>query len=90
MATAVASEMDILRRIVDPEQPSLPAEAAHAILRFGFSGKDRTRMNRLAAKNRKGNLNEVEEKELNSFIRVGQILGILQSKARRSLEELDK
>ena len=84
-ATTETSEMAILRRIVDPEQPFLSEEAARAILRLDFSSTDRARMNRLAAKNREGKLTPTEEQELNSYIRVGQTLGILQSKARRSL-----
>jgi hypothetical protein len=85
LATTETSEMAILRRIVDPEQPFLSAEAARAILRLDFSAADRTRMNQLAAKNREGKLTASGEQELNSYIRVGQTLGILQSKARRSL-----
>ena len=45
-------------------------------------------MNRLAAKNRQGSLKPDEEVELNNYIRVGQMLGILQSKARRSLKAI--
>lgn len=79
------SEMAILRRVVDPGQPFLSAEAAQAILRLDFHAADRTRMNQLAEKNRAGQLTATEEQELNGYIRVGQMLGILQSKARRSL-----
>ena len=43
-------------------------------------------MNRLAAKNRQGKLKPEEVVELDNYIRVGQTLGILQSKARRSLK----
>ena len=89
-ATIETSEMAILRRIVDPEQPLLPEEAARAILRLDFSAADRARMNQLAAKNREGKLTLSEEQELNSYIRVGQTLGILQSKARRSLRAAGK
>ncbi len=85
-ATVTTSEMAILRRVVDPQRPFQSPEAARAILRLGFSTADRARMNRLAAKNRQGRLNPEEEEELNNFIRVGQTLGILQSKARRSLK----
>ncbi len=89
-ATTETSEMAILRRIVDPEQPFLSGEAAQAILRLDFSAADRTRMNQLAAKNREGKLTPTEEQELNSYIRVGQTLGILQSKARRSFRAAGK
>ena len=60
--------------------------AAQAILRLNFSPSDRVRMNALAAKNRKGKLSAGEAEELDNYIRVGQTLGILQSKARRSLK----
>ena len=89
-ATTETSEMAILRRIVDPEQPFLSQEAARAILRLDFTAADRARMNHLAAKNRAGKLTPTEEQELNSYIRVGQTLGILQSKARRSLRAAGK
>jgi hypothetical protein len=80
------SEMAILRRVVDGEEPFESREAARAILRLRFSRRDQARMNRLAAKNREGALQPEEEEELNNYIRVGQTLGILQSKARRSLK----
>ena len=84
-ATIPNSEMAILRRVVDSDQPVLSADAAKAILRLRFSASDKARMNRLAARNRKGKLTPEEGEELNNYIRVGQTLGILQSKARRSL-----
>lgn len=90
LATAETSEMAILRRIIDPEQPLLSTEAARVLLRLDFNVDDRTRMNQLAAKNRIGKLSAAEEQELNSYIRVGQMLGILQSKARRSLRATGK
>lgn len=43
-------------------------------------------MNQLAGKNRQGRIRPEEEEELNNFLRVGQLLGILQSKARQSLK----
>jgi uncharacterized protein YnzC (UPF0291/DUF896 family) len=97
MATVVSSsnsEMAILRRVVNPDQPYLSCEASRDILRLDFSDRDRRRMNQLAAKNRSGKITAEEEAELDNFIRVGQVLGILQSKARRTLsdhaESIDK
>ena len=43
-------------------------------------------MNALAAKARQGALTPDEDDELTSYIRVGHLLGILQSKARQSLK----
>lgn len=80
------SEMSILRRVVDPDRPFLSEDAARAILGLSFGKSDRVRMNRLAEKNREARLTSTEEVELNNYIRVGQTLGILQSKARCSLK----
>jgi hypothetical protein len=88
--TAATSELAILRRAVDSDEPVLSADAARAILRLRFSATDQRRMNRLAAKNRQGKLKPEEEVELSNYIRVGQTLGILQSKARRSLKAIHK
>jgi hypothetical protein len=82
--------MTILRRIVDADRPDLSPAAARAILRLDFNARDRARMNRLAAKNREGRLSPEEDQELDNFIRVGQTLGILKSKARRSLKKNGK
>jgi hypothetical protein len=80
--------MAILRRVVDPDRPFLSEEAARAILRLTFCAADRARMNQLAARNREGKLKPGEEEALNNYIRVGQTLGILQSKARQTLKKL--
>jgi hypothetical protein len=88
--TDPTSEMAILRRVVDSDQRVLSEDAARAILRLRFSASDKARMNRLAAKNRQGKLTSEEEVALTNYIRVGQTLGILRSKARRSLKEVPR
>jgi hypothetical protein len=79
--------MAILRRVIDPDQPFFSEEAARGILRLDFSPDDLDRINALAAKNREGKLTSAEEEELSNYIHVGQLLGILQSKARRTLKQ---
>jgi hypothetical protein len=89
MSTATerpTSEMSILRRLVDRKHAIMSKEAAKAILQLGFDAADRTRMNRLAEKNRAGRLTSLEHDELDNFIHVGQMLGILKSKARAVLK----
>lgn len=83
--SATPSELDIFRRIVDVEQLPLSVDAAESLLRLRFSQADQRRMNQLAEKNRQGRIQPKEEEELNNFLRAGQLLGILQSKARQSL-----
>ena len=84
-AAIATSEMSILRWIVDSDRPLPSEEVARAVMRWTFCPADVRRMNRLAEKNREGKLSPAEEQLLNNDIRVGQTLGILQSKAWRSL-----
>lgn len=87
MATVSSSysEMSILRRVVDPDAPYSSREAARDILRFEFRKADVRRMNQLAEKNRRGAITAKEERDLDNYIRVGQTLGILKSKASQTL-----
>lgn len=84
--TRPPNEMAILRRVVERKHAALSEEAARAILRLDFDETDRRRMNQLAAKNRVGRITPAEEEELDNFIHVGQVLGILKSKARTALK----
>jgi hypothetical protein len=43
-------------------------------------------MHELAAKAREGTLTPAEQAEINNYERVGYLLGVLHSKARRSLK----
>ena len=63
----------------------LSEDAARSILRLDFTSADRERMNDLAAKAREGSLTSAENEELEHYLRLGDLLAILQSKARRSL-----
>jgi hypothetical protein len=86
-AMATATEAEIFSRIFEPEKPNLSAAAARSILRLDFRPDDRARMNHLADKARQGRLSGKENRELDKFIHVGQLLAIMQSKARRSLRQ---
>lgn len=77
--------MAILRRVINPDEPYMTLEAARDILRFEFNKNDKRRMNLLATKNRRGEITAAEEMELDNFIRVGQTIGVLKSKARQTL-----
>ena len=48
--------------------------------------EDQSRMRLLSEKNRAGELTQDEAEELDNFIRVGDLLAILQSKARQRLK----
>ena len=80
------SEVAILSRVLEPDEPTLPAEAARAILALDFKQADKDRMRELSAKAREGTLAADEQAEITNYERVGHLLNIMQSKARRSLK----
>jgi len=79
------SEAAILTRVIEPDKPNMPPEAARALLALDFTSMDRARMNELSAKARQGALTPDEGQELDNYIGVGHLLALMQSKARRSL-----
>jgi hypothetical protein len=87
MSTATASsEVALLRRILKLNRDDLPTVAARAILAIDFEPADRTRMHDLSAKARAGELADEERAEIECYERVGHLLDLLHSKARRSLK----
>jgi hypothetical protein len=80
------SEVAIFSRILEPDQATLPAAAARAILALGFSPDDQVRMRQLSAKAQEGTLTPGEQADINNYERVGHILSLMKSKARHSLK----
>jgi hypothetical protein len=81
------NEITILERIIMADPEELNLESARHVLTLGFSVTDKSRMHKLAAKNRSGTLSADEEAELESYRRVGALLSTLKSKARRILKK---
>lgn len=79
------TDLDIFRRLIDGPGTSFSAAEAEAILKIGFGGDDEKRMARLAARNNAGKLTPKERAELESYVRVGDVLGLLKSRARTVL-----
>jgi hypothetical protein len=79
------SEAAIFGRLWDRDRALSPTVAKH-VLKLKFSDAETERMHELAAKNRGEGLSKEEAEELDNFIRVGDLLAILQSKARRVLK----
>ena len=84
--TTTTSEAAIFSRVLEADNIMLSPEAARSLLALDFSTADRQRMNRLAARARKGSLSADEDRELDNYINVGHLLTILQSKARKCLK----
>ena len=89
MATAAApNEVALLNRLIKPGRNGWSAATARSILVIDFDLSDRDRMKVLSAKARAGTLSETEQAEIESYERVGHLLDLLHSKARRSLRRL--
>ena len=90
MATSAAAitntQLDIWSRILDADRGDLVPEAAAFILRMDFTNADRQRLEELNEKANEGTLTKSEREELEQFIHVGDVLAVMQSKARRSLK----
>jgi hypothetical protein len=72
---------------LQPEKPNVSPATARSILQLDFNAEDRARINLLAEKARRGGLSQLENAELETSINVGQLLAVMQSKARRSLRQ---
>jgi hypothetical protein len=90
MATATPpptplADTDIFLRLW--ERQKLTSTLARHLLRLGFSPEDKARMHDLAVRNQTGKISPSELHELDSYIRVGTLLSILQSRARKLLKK---
>jgi hypothetical protein len=79
------SEAAIFARVWESRDGGLTPEVARHVLRLGFSAEDKARMHDLVERNRAGALSDRERAELDNFVKVGDLLAIVQSKARKLL-----
>lgn len=79
------SEAAILSRLLQARH-SNSREVAEYLLSIDFDRNDLDRMNSLSELARDGQLTPLETAELDSYMHVGSLLSVLQSKARRFLQ----
>lgn len=80
-----STEAAILSRMLKPERDDLSPEAARSFLKLEFDPEDLSRMHELALRAQAGCLTAGEGSELESYRRIGRLLEVMRSKARRSL-----
>jgi len=83
------NEADLWQRVMHFEEP-LSQEAARALLKISFAPSDIERASELAGKARAGALSEAEEREAQAYERLGCMLDVLHSQARRVLKRRRK
>ncbi len=81
------SQAAIFLRLWETEDGTLPRTLARTILKLGFPKYDKARMHELAVKNQQARISTSELKELDNYIASGDLLALLQSKARSTLKK---
>jgi hypothetical protein len=80
------TEAAILARIIQTDERELTPEAARYLLSMRLPSSDEDRVNELSEKARAGTLTAAEGQELDSYLHIGSLLAVIQSKARRLLK----
>jgi hypothetical protein len=80
------SEAAIFGRVFTNGKRAMTPDLARHILSLGFSDADAARMHDLAVKTQEGRISSAELEELDNYVKVGDLLAILQSKARKALK----
>lgn len=84
---AQISDAVVFARLWETDRGQLAPALARHILKLKFSPADQARMHELAVKNQESKLTSAERAELEVYVRVGDLLALLQSKARQRLRK---
>jgi hypothetical protein len=80
------TEAAILARVIEADGFEITPDVAQYLLSMQLPEADRKRVDELSAKAQSGSLTETEESELDSYLHIGSLLGVMQSRARRLLK----
>lgn len=81
------NDTSVLERLLDPVSQSLNVEAARKLVRLKADPKTQARVDVLARKCNDGDLTAEERAEYERFVTVGNVIAILQAKARLLLSK---
>ena len=79
-------EAAIWARLMRSQKDDLSPEAAEFLLSVDFAERDRRRMLQLAERSEAGTLTAEEQAEFDGYLHIGNLLAVMQSKARLALE----
>jgi hypothetical protein len=83
------TEAAILARVIESDPRTITPEVARYLLSMRLPGPDEERVDELSAKARAGSLTTGEEQELDSYLQIGGLLAVMQSRARQLLRDAD-
>lgn len=84
------TEAAILARVLETDQKEMTPDVARYLRAITLPAADRERVDHLSEKARAASLTEEESRELDSYLHIGSLLGVLQSKARQLLNDLER
>jgi hypothetical protein len=79
-------EAAIWARLIESQPEELTPETARYLLHFRFTANDQARMQELADRSEARTLTEDEGREFDSYLHIGNLLAVMQSKARLVLD----
>src|SRR6266576_6517832 len=79
------SEAAIWARLMQAQKDEMSSAAAEFLLSIDFEAGDRQRMLELAERSEAGTLTAEEQREFDSYLHVGNLLAVMQSRARVAL-----
>ena len=77
----------VLERLLDPISRLLGPQNARALIKLRADAKTRARVEKLAEKCNEGKLTPEERSEYETYVHVGNVIAILQAKARAQLKK---
>ena len=84
------TEAAILARVIESGLSAITPDVARYLISMQLPLGDRERVDELSAKAREGSLTEEETQELDSYLHIGSLLAVMQSRARRLLKHADR
>lgn len=83
--TSPPADSDIFARVIAADDAISPS-VARSVLAWKFPNRDLKRVEKLQQKNNAGTISEAERRELESYVRVGQFVAVMQARARLTLK----
>jgi hypothetical protein len=75
----------IWARLIESQSAAVTPDIARFLLSIQFGAADRKRISELAEKSNEGTLSTEESAELDSYLHIGNLLTVMQSRARSVL-----
>ena len=79
------ADSDIFARVIAADK-ALPPIVARTVLAWQFPKRDLVKVRRLQDKNSAGTISDAERQLLESYVRVGQFVAVMQAKARLAMK----